>query len=50
MYADLTDHRIAAPDDDLMDVRGDELAGNRIASCIGRSDGYSLPGSRPMGS
>src|SRR5690348_876507 len=42
MHTDLSDRGIAASDDDLMDTRGDQLAGDRIASGIIRRDSYCL--------
>src|ERR1700720_1383565 len=44
MYADLGDHGIAAPDDDLIGARGDELTDDRTASGVVRSDGNHLAG------
>src|SRR5215469_4597411 len=42
MHADLADLAIAAPDDDLMDGRGDQFADDRVASGIVRRDGDRL--------
>ena len=42
MHTNLADLAIAAPDDDLMDARGDQFADDRIASGIVRSDGNRL--------
>src|SRR5258706_9684298 len=44
MHTDLSDRGIAAPDDDLMDARGDQLADHRVASGIIRREGDGLTG------
>src|ERR1700732_2435314 len=42
MHTDLADFVIATPDDDLMDVRGDQFTDNRVASSIVRRDADGL--------
>src|SRR5882757_6699593 len=42
MYTDLSDCGIAASDDDLTDARGDQLADDRVASGIIRSNADDL--------
>src|SRR5690349_16094011 len=42
MHANLADLTITASDHDLMDVRGDQFTGNRVASSIVRRDGNGL--------
>jgi hypothetical protein len=44
MHANLADLTITASDHDLMDVRGDQFADNRVASSIVRRDGNGLAG------
>src|SRR5262249_55859487 len=42
MHANLADLAITASDHDLMDVRGDQFTGNRVASSIVRRDSNGL--------
>src|SRR3954463_516111 len=49
MHANLADLTIAASDHDLMDVRGDEFADNRVAAGIVRGYGNGLAGFPAVG-
>jgi hypothetical protein len=44
MHTHLTDLRIAASDDDLIDARSDQFTDDRITSGIVRCDGDGLAG------